>query len=222
MPHPTPPHPIISIAPTPSASPPHHQRSIKTFSKFTRTLASPTPPHPTPPHHQRSIKTFSKFTRTLTSPTPPHPTPPHHQRSIKTFSKFTRTLTSPTPPHPNPPHHQRSIKNLRREKIAFRDLSFRSVGKNIISNRNPILHGKSPRVCHGFPVETPHPSPQTSPPPPQSTTILRGDTGVPERFIGCVLGTAQGPRSLIFRSLEKNPLTPMVWVYKHVAPQLDS
>eukprot|EP00435_Cladocopium_sp_Y103_P004236 s2027_g1.t1 len=26
-----------------------------------------------------------------------------------------------------------------------------------------------------------------------------GDTGVPERFIGCVLGTAQGPRSLIFR-----------------------
>ena len=29
-----------------------------------------------------------------------------------------------------------------------------------------------------------------------------GDTGVPERFIGCVLGTAKGPRDLIFRSLD--------------------
>ena len=35
-------------------------------------------------------------------------------------------------PHPTPPHHQRSIKNLRLEKEAFRDLSFRSVGKKNI------------------------------------------------------------------------------------------
>ena len=52
------------------------------------------------------------------SPTPPHPV-------------ASRTSACPTPPHPTPPHHQRSINNLRFEKTAFRDLTFRSVGINI-------------------------------------------------------------------------------------------
>ena len=53
-------------------------------------------------------------------------------------------MPHPTPPHPTPPHHQRSIKNIRLEKEAFRDLSFRSVGLNIINSEN--LRSPSPTL----------------------------------------------------------------------------
>ena len=57
-----------------------------------------------PPHHQRSIKNLSKFTRTLTCPTPPHPTPPHHQRKHQEPQQVHTNVNMPhpTPPHPTP------------------------------------------------------------------------------------------------------------------------